>query len=226
MKIYISCSVIGLALLGKLTYSYIIYRNTKPVVETVNRVLFFPDKEFPCNKVVHGIVKNPPETRVCRNPSCRRLHGRDNESPSSLIQFLNYLASAKCTVDLCIYMFTQSILAEVLHDLHKTNVRVRIITDSSEDDAHTSQVDYLRKSGIEIKSNRRGTGALMHHKFVVVDGQLLLSGSFNWTNKAVVSNYEAVLVSSEKCLVEPFSEKFEEMWSQFGYHLKRNRIHQ
>lgn len=183
--------------------------------ETINRVLFFPDKEFPCTKVVHGMAKLDETLRVCRNQSCRKLHGRPHESPSSLIEFMNYLASAKHSVDLCIYIFTQTILAELLTDLHKSGVCIRIITDSCEDDAAASQVNRLRETGIEVKSNKRGTGALMHHKFVVVDGNLLLSGSFNWTNKAVVSNYEAVLVSTEPKLVEPFQRVFLEMWKNF-----------
>lgn len=219
---YFTISLLGLALVLKTIYSYI--AKEKPEQKSViNLVLFFPDKEFPCNKVVHGIAKSVSGRITCNNPSCRKLHGREGESPSSLIKFLNYLTSAKHSVDLCIYLFTQTVLAEVLRDLHKSGVKVRIITDCSENDASASQLDRLRKCGIEIKSNRRGTGALMHHKFVIVDNQLLLSGSFNWTSKAVVSNYEAVLVSSEISLVEPFRRTFDIMWDEFNIHSPRVR---
>lgn len=95
---------------------------------------------------------------------------------------------------------------------------MRVITDGSEDEAYSSQVESLRKQGIVIKSNRRETGALMHHKFVIIDGTILLTGSFNWTNKAVTSNYEAVIVTSNQSFVEPFKRTFEEMWSEFGIH--------
>lgn len=138
-----------------------------------------------------------------------------------MFKFLTYLSRAKFKVDLCIYMFTQSTLANLLNELHRANIQVRIITDGAEDEATGSQVERLRKTGIEIKSNKRGTGALMHHKFVIIDEDILLSGSFNWTNKAVVSNYEAVLVTSAESLVKPFVRQFNEMWSQFGQHPRK-----
>ncbi len=43
--------------------------------------------------------------------------------------------------------------------------------------------------------------ALQHHKFAIVDGRLLLNGSFNWTRQAVTSNNENVTVLSDAQLV-------------------------
>lgn len=184
----------------------------------INEVLFFPDDEFPCTQVIKEILKVPQGEKVCYNPSCRRLHGQTGECPSSMIKFLYYLGQAKHSVDLCIYMFTQKTMSKLLQDLHKMGIRVRIITDAQEDDGYSSQTDSLQKAGIEIKSNKGGAGALMHHKFVIIDERLLISGSFNWTNKAVVSNYEAVLVTSAETLVKPFVNKFNELWSKFKQH--------
>lgn len=223
MKKHIILSILGLGLVGKALHYYLKLRQKSTQKRDINEVLFFPDKEYPCNKITQFMpIDETGRRRQCDNPACRKLHGRENEPNSSMIKFLDYLSNAKFKVDLCIYMFTQSTLARLLRDLHKANIKVRIITDGSEDEATGSQVDRLRDIGIEIKSNKRGTGALMHHKFVIIDEDILLSGSFNWTNKAVVSNYEAVLVTSTRSLVLPFVEKFDEMWLKFDQHPKRN----
>lgn len=153
------------------------------------------------------------------------MHGRLGENRSSLLKFLSLLADARLKVDLCIYTFTQTILADILIGLYKEGVQVRIITDCSEDEATSSQLERLGRVGIPIKSNKRGTGALMHHKFVVIDDRLLLSGSFNWTNKAVVSNYEAVLVTTTNEFVHPFRAEFDEMWSKFQEHHSTKTLH-
>lgn len=183
----------------------------------VNEVLFFPDREFPCDKMMRQLSIPSEKRQNCTNRSCRKLHNRDDES-SSLLKFLDYLASAKNSIDLCIYIFTQPQLANLLKDLASKGIRVRIITDATEHEAFSSQIERVRDSGIVVKSNDASTRALMHHKFVVVDGSTLLTGSFNWTNKAVVSNYEAIIVSSERKLVEPFNVMFEKMWSTFNIH--------
>lgn len=216
-------SLLGLGAVAR----YFQYINQKEEKEepVVNEVLFFPDSEYPCPVITQAMATRPTEQRVCPNPACRKLHGREGELPSSMIKFLDYLSKAKSKVDLCIYMFTYSTLAALLRELHHRNVKIRIIVDGSEDEGTGSQIERLRQVGIEIKSNKRGTGALMHHKYVVIDDHLLLSGSFNWTNKAIVSNYEAVLVTSNKDLVTPFKNKFEEMWAKFSEHPKGRSLY-
>lgn len=116
---------------------------------------------------------------------------------------------------MCIFMLTQQNLTSILCDLHRKKVQIRIITDGAEDEVTSSQIHNLASAGIIIKSNKANTGALMHHKFVVIDDELLICGSFNWTNKAVVSNYEAVVVTSNRSLVRPFITEFHKMWSSF-----------
>lgn len=225
MTFYVVCSMLGFVIASTTVHLLTkgLKKRTKHDEEHTNAVLFFPDKEFPCSSIVNAITRIPSPKANCRNPSCRKLHGRPDEAPSSMIEFLRYLASAKESIDLCIYLFTQTILADTLYDLHLANVKIRVITDSSEDDTSASKLQRLRQAGIRIKSNKRGTGSLMHHKFVVIDDKLLLTGSFNWTSKAVVSNYEAVLVTSEQDLVRPFAKQFEDMWEAFGEHSRKQR---
>lgn len=230
-KIFISSSIASFGfIVGATTILYLKRYSSKKVTKknstkVINEVFFFPDKEFPCAYMTKQLSVFPADERTtCHNPACRKLHGREKENPSSLLKFLTFLSDAKKSVDICIYVFTQPAMANILTNLVKAGVNVRVITDGAEDDATSNQMDKLRKSGIVIKSNKRHTGALMHHKFVIVDGQLLLAGSFNWTNKAVVSNYEAVLATSERSLVGPFVVKFEELWNEFDIHPKSKEI--
>ena len=43
---------------------------------------------------------------------------------------------------------------------------------------------YTRFSGIPIRHNR--SAYLMHHKFVIIDSSSVITGSFNWTQAAVI----------------------------------------
>lgn len=57
---------------------------------------------------------------------------------------------------------------------------------------------------------------LMHHKFFIVDSQILATGSFNWTLQAITGNWDNVIITSEKSIVEPFINEFEYIWENFS----------
>ncbi|KAG8014870.1 Mitochondrial cardiolipin hydrolase, partial [Nibea albiflora] len=65
-------------------------------------------------------------------------------------------------------------------------------------------------AGICVRSDRNSVH--MHHKFAVVDGRLLLTGSLNWTLTVVQSNKENILVTEEPDLVRPFIQEFCRLW--------------
>ncbi len=52
----------------------------------------------------------------------------------------------------------------------------------------------------------------MHHKFALVDGKRLITGSLNWTLTAVQSNKENIMVTEEPELVGPYQQEFLKLW--------------
>ena len=44
----------------------------------------------------------------------------------------------------------------------------------------------------------------MHNKFAIIDGKLLINGSFNWTYQATKKNFENVVVTNNESLVNQF----------------------
>lgn len=55
-----------------------------------------------------------------------------------------------------------------------------------------------------------------HHKFAVVDHELLINGSFNWSRQAVLGNEENVVLMRNGGLVASFMEQFERLWIKFA----------
>jgi len=55
----------------------------------------------------------------------------------------------------------------------------------------------------------------MHNKFVIIDSQILLSGSFNWTAQAVYGNQENLAALESPKLIEVYQEEFDKLWEQF-----------
>lgn len=55
----------------------------------------------------------------------------------------------------------------------------------------------------------------MHHKFALVDDELLLSGSFNWTRQAITGNHENLLLTADPDVVDLYVREFEKLWDYF-----------
>lgn len=55
----------------------------------------------------------------------------------------------------------------------------------------------------------------MHNKFVVIDGRILITGSFNWTTQAVTSNQENLCIIDNEELAKKYTAEFERLWKSF-----------
>ena len=75
-----------------------------------------------------------------------------------------------------------------------------------------SDIFRLKHEGIPVKIDT--ASSLMHHKFLVVDNQKVLTGSYNWTRSASEINNENIVVTDNARIVKAFSEEFERLWQQ------------
>ena len=55
----------------------------------------------------------------------------------------------------------------------------------------------------------------MHHKFVLLDEAVLLTGSFNFTYAASKSNFENLLLTDDAFFVLRYAQEFERLWARF-----------
>lgn len=73
------------------------------------------------------------------------------------------------------------------------------------------KIFFSRVKGIKVRMKK--SEYLMHHKFAIVDKELLLTGSVNWTMQGFFGNWENVVVSNQPGLVLPFVKEFDRMWT-------------
>ncbi|EEC11800.1 hypothetical protein ISCGN_021188 [Ixodes scapularis] len=167
------------------------------------QVIFFPDRGVACPKATHD------DSDSCGNPKCCFLHGK-----TSLRTLTNTLTSARQTLDVCVYMITCDALCDAILSLRTRGRVIRVITNEEGSDMPGSQIGRLRQAGIQVRVNHQ-TSFLMHHKFALVDEEVLLSGSFNWTRQAITGNHENLLLTADPDIVEPFVAEFQKLWDYF-----------
>jgi len=73
----------------------------------------------------------------------------------------------------------------------------------------------LADAGIPVRTDD-DERAHMHNKFMVVDREFLLTGSFNWTFQAGSSNQENLLVVDHPFYIERYYREFQNLWTQFA----------
>ncbi|KAM6972443.1 mitochondrial cardiolipin hydrolase [Aplochiton taeniatus] len=164
----------------------------------LKEVLFFPT-EIACVEFLFS----PNSLYPC---SCLLLHGVE----TSLSRLLRHILSASSSLDVCVFAFSNMDLSRAVLLLHTRGVTIRVLTDKDYTVIPGSQIGLLRRAGICVRYDCDAVH--MHHKFAVVDGRRLITGSLNWTLTAVQSNKENALVTEEPDLVQPFATEFRRLW--------------
>lgn len=101
--------------------------------------------------------------------------------------------SAKKSIRLAAYSFTSKPIAEALVSAHKRGVDVQVVVDKSQKSEKYTSATFLANMGIPVRVD--SMHAIQHNKFIVVDGQHVENGSFNYTAAAEERNAENALVN-------------------------------
>ncbi|XP_076026390.1 mitochondrial cardiolipin hydrolase [Genypterus blacodes] len=178
--------------------------------EALTEALFFPSQVACVEHIFTPFLHHCP---------CDLPHGVN----TSFSRLLRHIMSASSSLDVCMFAFSNMHLSRAVLALCRKGVIIRVLADKDYAAISGSQIGVLRKAGICVRCHE--DSGYMHHKFAVLDGRLLVTGSLNWTLTAVQSNLENVLVTKEPGAVRPFIQEFHRLWelndpAQLG-HTKR-----
>ena len=112
------------------------------------------------------------------------------------------------------YNFTAFELKDALLRAQRRGVRVRVVCDAREASEGNSMIPVLITSGVPVKQLQKSGQGLMHHKFMVVDKEVLITGSYNWTVSAEKRNQENILVLSDAPAVRAYQNEFDRLWKK------------
>lgn len=125
-----------------------------------------------------------------------------------------HVRHARRQLDICVFTVSDDRLSSEILAAHRRGVAVRLITDNDKELDTGSDVGRLRDAGVSVAVDR--TSAHMHHKFVLVDQEWLLNGSFNWTRSASDNNEENLVASNDPELLRQFERRFDSLWGRLS----------
>jgi len=118
------------------------------------------------------------------------------------------LGKAKSTVLGQAYSFSSYRIAKALLDARKRGIKVEVILDKSQKKDQYSSADFLVNSSIPTRIDAQH--AIAHNKVMVIDGQTVITGSFNFTKAAEEKNAENLLVIRDRKLAERYMKNWHE----------------
>jgi len=118
------------------------------------------------------------------------------------------LDKAQTSILVQAYSFTSAPIAKGFVAAHERGVKVEIILDKSNLTAQYTSAPFVAKAGIPVKIV--SAHDIAHNKIMIIDGETVITGSFNFTKSAEDKNAENLLVIRDKGLTEKYIENWQE----------------
>ena len=112
------------------------------------------------------------------------------------------LLSAKESILVQAYSFTNPAIASALADARSRGVNVVILLDKSHRTQKYSAADFTANAGIGTFIDDRH--AIAHNKIMIIDGQVVITGSYNFTKAAEKSNAENLVIIESGSVAEKY----------------------
>ncbi|GAA0488990.1 phospholipase D-like domain-containing protein [Salinibacillus aidingensis] len=134
--------------------------------------------------------------------------GMENNPKTLLLDTIN---KAEETLDIAMYNFEDTDIAEAILEAKDRGVTVRLFTDEdkAKTDNNAAILDAFTKNGIEAKVN---TAQKMHLKMVIIDNEQVVTGSYNFTEESAYENQEQLLTLINEEISRQWTDIYDELW--------------
>ncbi|MDQ5986659.1 MAG: Cardiolipin synthase B [Syntrophus sp. SKADARSKE-3] len=119
---------------------------------------------------------------------------------------LKAVSQARTEILIMAYSFHSPAIAQALIAAHKRGVKVSMILDKSERQEGLTPPIQMFQAGIPVYLD--GTHAVMNNRLIIIDGQTIITGSFNFNAASENMNAENLLIIQAKELAASYRENW------------------
>lgn len=170
-----------------------------------------PSGELP--EGYYGIPPQSPQNMITLNGKSVPLYlfspGSDTENKLAAL-----IDAARTSIDAVTFTFSSKPIADAIIRAHQRGVKVRFL-----EDIDMAKESYMAKkvfdAGVPMKwiGGRDAKGS-MHNKFIILDGKVLGTGSYNFTTNASVNSFENMVFTDDETVISAYASKFGWFYSQ------------
>lgn len=118
-----------------------------------------------------------------------------------------YVLGAKTTIRFMAFSFTQDSLGAAMLKAAQGGVTVQGIFEKTGSNTTFSEMKNLFCAGLDVRQDTYG--GVMHHKVIIIDNQIVIAGSFNFSDNAVKGNDENLVIIKDADLAAQFLAEFD-----------------
>lgn len=123
-----------------------------------------------------------------------------------MTQLISATSEAQRTIHFMIFSFTDDDLAQAITERANAGVQVAGIFEARGANTEYSECPVLLEHGLDVRLD--GNPRTFHHKVVIIDGAIVVTGSFNFSANAARSNDENLLIVHSPAIAALYEEEF------------------
>jgi phosphatidylserine/phosphatidylglycerophosphate/cardiolipin synthase-like enzyme len=140
-----------------------------------------------------------------------RIQALFSPEDSVMSRIVPIVAAAKESVRIMAFSFTHEDLGAALLGRHAAGIDAAVIFETRGSETKSSQLPRLAQAGVPLRQD--GNPSSFHHKVIVVDSRIVITGSLNFSANADESNSENTLVIDNGEIAALYLKEFERCWA-------------
>jgi phosphatidylserine/phosphatidylglycerophosphate/cardiolipin synthase-like enzyme len=129
-----------------------------------------------------------------------------------LERIIPYVEKAQSNVRFLAFSFTDYPLAKAMIDRAAAGVDVAGVFEKVGSETEFAELRTLHCAGVPVRQD--GNPSFLHHKLIVVDERIVITGSLNYSTNAEESNDENVIIIDNPEIAALYIQEFERVWGQ------------
>jgi len=126
----------------------------------------------------------------------------------------NWILRANKSVHVMVYSFTSQVIASALivARTQDPSLDIRVIIERSQANVTGSVYQMLLDANVTVALDENPY--LMHHKVAIIDGKIVITGSYNYSQSAEDRNDENLIVIADEEIAQLYEQEFQRIWSK------------
>lgn len=126
-------------------------------------------------------------------------------------RILELIRGAEDQILFLAFSFTSDSIAQAIIERSQAGVTVQGVLDTSQSYNDVgSEWERFQENDVDVRLD--GNPEKMHHKFILIDGEIVVTGSYNFTESAEKKNDENVLIIHSSSLAFDFTQEFQRVY--------------